>query len=527
MGRRTARVGCARVAAWGLVLALCGGAVAGCRRGGPPSTRPVDAGAGAVPDAAPAPIAAAAIEALVSRWQAAQNGGDRAGYEALYAEPFVGVRRFGPKVVTYDHAGWMKDRARMFRKPQHVEVTGLEIAAVTAERATVHFTQEWSSGSFRDTGLKELVLRRAPDGLRIAREEMLRSVVLPSEAQGRFLHLVEGDVVLAKDAPESWSQGSPQEKPLRPGWQAGEVVVAYRRLRADKVPANLLGWQARNLRLFDLQGQVCAATIAELLPASALYTDGSLFASHDEDNPPPTSEREKAAVLWQRGRRLLVGRLTVTSGDCKGAVFARAAELPVPVIAKFEPARPPWLVLAQRLLRRHPLYAEIQARWLHFLEQEGLDPSASAKDSPERPAWLHRRWDGPDKPLEQWEGQVKVARHPLHDGTLLSVNAERSVDPETLIGTMWALWQATGEPPAPRVVPLNQPARSRSIDPLAALDLDGDGRLEFLNRYGLLSSSAAEPLAYERKDYLDLPKEYSCYDGENDWDELLGGPQQN
>jgi hypothetical protein len=503
---------------------LIGGAGAGCRRSVPPSTRPVDAGGAVVPDAAPVPIAAAAIEALVARWQVAQNAGDHAAYRALYAEPFSGIRRFGTKVVTYDHAGWMKDRARMFRKPQHVEVTGLEIVAATAERATVRFTQEWSSGRFRDTGLKELVLRPAPDGLRIAREEMLRSVVLPSEAQGRFLHLVEGDVVLAKDAPESWSQGAPQQKPQRPGWVAGEVVVTYRQLRSDKVPANLLGWQARSVRLFGLTGQVCAATISELVPASALYTDGSMFSAYADEGRTPPSEREKAAAEWEAGRRLLVGRLTTTSGDCKGAVFARAAELPVPVISKFEPARPPWRAVALRLLRRHPLYAEIQASWLRYLAHEDLDLSAPA--GAERPEWLHKRWDGPDKPLDKWSGEVKVARHPLRDSTLLSVLAERSTDPDTLVGTMWALWEATGEPPSPKVVPMNQPARSRSIEPLAALDLDGDGRLELVNRYGVLSASAAEPLAYERKDYLDLPKEFSCYAGENDWDDLLGGPQE-
>ena len=95
---------------------------------------------------------------------------------------------------------------------------------------------------------------------------------------------------------------------------------------------------------------------------------------------------------------------------------------------------------------------------------------------------------------------------------------------DTLIGNMWAVWEATGEPPAPRVVLQNQPAHSRSTRPLAALDLDGDGRLEFLNHYGLLSTSAKEPRAYNVADYLDLPKVFFCDEGGESWDDKLGSP---
>src|SRR5438105_2725239 len=52
--------------------------------------------------------------ALVERWQAAQNKGDFAAYQALYATAFRGVRRSGARVSEFDRAGWLADRERMF-----------------------------------------------------------------------------------------------------------------------------------------------------------------------------------------------------------------------------------------------------------------------------------------------------------------------------------------------------------------------------------------------------------------------------
>lgn len=517
------RVGaCGGLRAAGLLAATCCGIGPGCRPASPPpEAAPALPALHDLAVRAPAPIATPAIEALLARWQAAQNTGDLAAYRTLYADPFFGIRRSGVHVVTFDHAGWMKDRARMFRKPQRLVVSDLAVTSTSPERATVRFTQEWSSGSFRDTGGKELSLRATPTGLLITREEQLRSTVLPTEAEGRFLHLAGGYVVLAKDAAEGWGQGPPQEAPPLPGRVSGDAVVTYRRLRPDKVPARLMGWQGRGVRLFGVSGLLCTGSVAEILPASALYTDGIL--ERDPETQKALSEREVTDSEWDAGRKLLVARIEPTSGDCKGARFARAAELPVPKVSRFEDAQPAWRALGQRLFRKQPIYGEIQAYWERHLASEGFlsaDPAGS-----KLPEGMYRKWDGPDKPLGEWPGRVAVARHPLRDSSILSVVALQATDPDTLIGIAWTAWEVTGEPPSPSVVPLNQPARSRSIEPLAALDIDGDGRLELLNEHGLLSAASEQPLAYARTDYLDLPKVYSCYAGENDWDELLGGPQ--
>src|SRR5690606_40600880 len=60
-------------------------------------------------------------------WLAAQNQGDFAAYQAMYAARFSGVRRSGAVTAAFDRAGWMKDRAGMFKRAMRVEVTGVTI----------------------------------------------------------------------------------------------------------------------------------------------------------------------------------------------------------------------------------------------------------------------------------------------------------------------------------------------------------------------------------------------------------------
>jgi hypothetical protein len=89
---------------------------------------------------------------MVRAWVDAQNRGDLARYQALYAARFFGVRRSGPRVVRLDRAGWMKDRARMFQRPMTVIIDHLTMLATGERTAIARFTQDWSSGSYHDTG---------------------------------------------------------------------------------------------------------------------------------------------------------------------------------------------------------------------------------------------------------------------------------------------------------------------------------------------------------------------------------------
>jgi molybdate transport system substrate-binding protein len=122
-------------------------------------------------------VSKAEVEKLVAAWLAAQNGGDFAAYQALYAERFSGIKRVGARSWKFDRKGWFADRGRMFKKAMTVSAEAPEIA-VAAGMAVVRFRQTFEQGRFKDAGDKQLVVVETEDGLRIAREEMLRSTVL-------------------------------------------------------------------------------------------------------------------------------------------------------------------------------------------------------------------------------------------------------------------------------------------------------------------------------------------------------------
>ena len=79
---------------------------------------------------APEPIDSAKVEALVKDWVKAQNDGDFDAYKASYADKFYGIKRVGPKTYKYDHDGWVKDRARMFKKKMQVIADDIDIQLV-------------------------------------------------------------------------------------------------------------------------------------------------------------------------------------------------------------------------------------------------------------------------------------------------------------------------------------------------------------------------------------------------------------
>jgi hypothetical protein len=146
---------------------------------------------------------------FVERWTGAQNRGDLAAYQALYARSFEGVRRSGPRMVRFDRAGWMRDRARMFRKKMEVAAESL-LSSRASGRTTVSFVQHFRSGSYQDVGLKQLVLVDEDGGLRIAREEMLSSErETPGETAAKNAALKEpkppGDRELCSGTPDGWT----------------------------------------------------------------------------------------------------------------------------------------------------------------------------------------------------------------------------------------------------------------------------------------------------------------------------------
>jgi hypothetical protein len=66
--------------------------------------------------------------------------------------------------------------------------------------------------------------------------------------------------------------------------------------------------------------------------------------------------------------------------------------------------------------------------------------------------------------------------------TLLSVSATVNEGgcEDGVLGSLWALWQVEGSPENPRLALRNQPDESMTMRPTAAVDVDGDGRVELL-----------------------------------------------
>jgi hypothetical protein len=297
----------------------------------------------------PQPVPEADVEALLERWLEVQNAGDFAGYDALYADGFRGVRRSGKQTVRMDRARWMADRKKMFKKPMKVVATDVEIAA-TATGARIQLTQEWSSGTYHDVGPKEIALSLEPTGLRIIREEMLRSRMTRSKfGDGTLLLVHRGMVVVAPEVDPGWATGAPRlddgtvpdhdptcdsappdyERDHERYWDCASSdpdtaygdFVASQAVDPARLPAALRAWQGRELRLGGA-GVECAATVDGFrLHAETRAKYGEVTARGDDDDA-------IAAVVLATGRPVLVGTLT---GGCKAAWAVPAAQ-PEPVI---------------------------------------------------------------------------------------------------------------------------------------------------------------------------------------------------
>lgn len=120
---------------------------------------------------------------LFDMWLTAQNTGNLSVYRTLYAENFTGVRQSGSRTVNLDLADWIKDRTRMFTSNSRMQVS---ISDVTTEEdyQGVHFifTQRFKQGSYQDVGPKHLLIAKEDGAMKIMREEMLASHLIPTRS---------------------------------------------------------------------------------------------------------------------------------------------------------------------------------------------------------------------------------------------------------------------------------------------------------------------------------------------------------
>lgn len=385
--------------------------------------------------------------ALVDRWRDAQNRGDFAAYQALYAPRFTGVRRSGPREVRLDRAGWMKDRARMFGKPMKVEVESLLVFG-TKREGELLFVQRFAQGNYRDAGRKSLVLVRSGAQLLIAREEMHDSTLADAGAPARsaaadLVGFVDaGAVVLDDPVEDGWiAPGKPRLQTHDDRYFAVRGVLAS---ALPKATRDLLG---ETVDVIGEDGAVCSAKVKRFAVRRGVTPHfGTVQAWRAERTADGAIARDVEAQAGPTAA--LVGELEPA---CDRGLVARRPHSPAAIVAPTPLRQGAERARALAALRRQPEYATLQKEW-----------SEVGKG----------RWDV-DETSAVLAFDVTVGGKPERWlSAYLGRYGERCAD---WSGELWAVYRVDGE----RLVLMTKPGES-ALHPAFAVDLDGDGDPELV-----------------------------------------------
>ncbi len=373
---------------------------------------------------------------LVAAWVEAQARGEAAAHAKLYHRAFS-ARQGAQKL---DRARWLAERQPLLGKPVRVEQVHLWPGA---KEVRVYLTEVRSAGNREERTRKRLELALEGKALRIRGEQALGALAPPGERLKQAALVLGRRVVLSAETREEWASGKPRAEPSP---QASSVRVAHD-VAVAKLPAELRAWVGRELQLVGAKGVLCKAKVARLELIGRV--DG-LESSSLEDQ-------------WANASRLLVGVLSLPKG-CGGALFARAASLPAPRVF---PAEAPDAALQRAALaafRALPAYTKLQADYRRWQKKHA--PSSKAA-----------RW-------EEADGKLTVLR--ASSPALVSVSASAWVSgdkggcQDAFRASLFALFEVAPGGAAPRLSLRSRPSAGISLTPLAASDLDGDGRLELL-----------------------------------------------
>jgi hypothetical protein len=414
------------------------GSASGSAAGSAAAVAPADAR-----PAAPALLAEADVRALIDAWLAAQNTGNFAAYEQLYAGRFDGIKRVRARTWRFARAEWLVDRKRMFAHPMAVEARDIAVQTLPTV-AIVDLTQAFTQGAFHDEGPKRIVVVVENGAARIAREEMLQSrvaapVVDPDAAAA--LHLISrtsGNVYLASDGDPAWGGG-----PLTLVDGPDDVVVGQQ--AAKYAPAEVMAWRHTATTVYTPDGTACTAGIGDLyLQGGQTPHFGTRAMWRGDAGDDPLTDAEIAAYVFTAP--YVMGELTI-DGTCNGAVIAIANATPV-----FYPPAPDPVVdaAATKAFKRLDEYRSIQASW---------------KDSGGSGSWA--------------EPEVFVFGAP--GGTrYVTAGASAGDDCGEFAGAMWAAWSVS---PSGKLTRISD-GTPGLWSPVAVLDSDGDGRIELIARGG-------------------------------------------
>ncbi|HEX6241552.1 MAG TPA: hypothetical protein VFZ61_11680 [Polyangiales bacterium] len=447
-----------------------------------PGVSPPDAAvASPATPAARSQLDVAKLESLLARWLEAQNRGDYAAYEALYASKFMGIKRAGVRTTRFERSGWLKDRARMFKKPMQVAADGARFEG-SQDGAQIEFTQRFASGNFADEGNKRLLVVRERGELRIAHEEMLSSHELAgADAKPDpnldlyFLLKLERGLFAVLESTELRSDAEVILEQEVDGDQA--VWTTSRALALDAVPATSRALKGQRLRL----DTGCSAEAGEFVLLSRVdphFATEQSWNNAFEDQPAGAlSLPQQAAAAFELGERSIAVQLR----GCAEGSFAQRATTPPPVTA--QPIDDPGLSRrARAAFAKLPEVMEEQKMFLTDVE--------GAKGT----------WWSPSL-------QVEAYRHPGSGQILISAHAYWMGDAcADYSAKQWAFFELRDK----ALVLL-------AVKPMAAevesvLDLNADGRLELIvgptwfgTQRELVSPDPDGPGAVLSFDYQDCP----------------------
>ena len=151
---------------------------------------------------------------------------------------------------------------------------------------------------------------------------------------------------------------------------------------------------------------------------------------------------------------------------CAGATWARAAELPVPVVTPAEAPSKEIRKVALAAFGALPQSVNIQKDFDDWYRGEH-------PDAPKPPRWFGYEKPGPS---------VRVLRSGSKGPTLVSVSERMNAGgcEDGVGGAVWALWELQGDGGHPQLVLRNGPGEGITLVPTATADVDGDGHVELL-----------------------------------------------
>ncbi len=457
-----------------MVLALLIASLPACRPAPPAASGPIvptihgmtppNADQGARQPAVPVPGQAtptqAEVGALLDSWLVAQNQGKFDDYQQFYAVRMTGVRRTGTIVRHFDRPRWLADRKLMFAKAMQVSANQLQ-SMLNAQITQVDFVQRFATGTFADEGHKRLLLVREAGKLRIAREEMLESKVVPASDAGSAPKTTELALAYTTGA-GTWLVVGPAEAatPTAPPQllEQGGLSAAWQELA---LPRNS-DWFERDVVLYSPQGETCRGRVDQgglLVRIHPHFGQIERWRGGESGKPLPAGEI--AREVWDQGAMAAVRAVHIapSRGQCQGALWGRASNLPPPTLL----AR---AAMNQGQLRESALEGLRALPAYHLINKDYLAAVAA-------PRPLH--WDmlgGAQPEVTAFSGQ---------GGQWLAVRARAGDLCGGFYAAMIGLFTAHGKGDGSFAVQLLTPERAGDLHwPEAAADIDGDGVFEWI-----------------------------------------------